>query len=95
MGKDELGRAAPRRGVGREREQAPKMEAAFDGICELTLEARAPERMVEFYERLGLRRLSRVGPTSSLSATRRSKLWALQTTLSCSEATWTLYGSVP
>jgi catechol 2,3-dioxygenase-like lactoylglutathione lyase family enzyme len=43
------------------REQAVGMEAAFDGICELTLESRAPERMVEFYERLGLRRLSREG----------------------------------
>jgi catechol-2,3-dioxygenase len=35
------------------------MTATFEGICELVLESRAPGRMVEFYERLGLRTLSR------------------------------------
>lgn len=35
------------------------MELAFDGICELVLVTEATERMVEFYEGLGLEALSR------------------------------------
>jgi catechol-2,3-dioxygenase len=50
------------------------METAFDGICELTLESRAPERMVEFYERLGLRRLSREGGRVWLAAGTRCRI---------------------
>jgi catechol-2,3-dioxygenase len=35
------------------------MEGTFDGICELVLESPAPERMIDFYQRLGLPVLSR------------------------------------
>lgn len=37
------------------------MDASFDGICELVLESTDPERMIDFYARLGLRVLDR-GP---------------------------------
>jgi catechol-2,3-dioxygenase len=35
------------------------MDEAFDAICELVLASEDPTRMVEFYERLGLKVLSR------------------------------------
>lgn len=50
------------------------MEAAFDGICELVLESRVPERMVAFYERLGLRLLTREGDRAWLAAGPRCRI---------------------
>ncbi|HEX4305622.1 MAG TPA: hypothetical protein VHZ54_06290 [Solirubrobacterales bacterium] len=44
------------------------MDAAFEGICELVLESRAPAEMVDFYERLGLRSLGREGDRTWLAA---------------------------
>jgi catechol-2,3-dioxygenase len=53
------------------------MEAAFDGVCELVLESSAPDRMVEFYERLGLKPLAREGDRAWLAAgpTCRVGIW--------------------
>jgi catechol-2,3-dioxygenase len=34
------------------------VKVEFDGVCEVVLESSAPERMVDFYERIGLRPLS-------------------------------------
>ncbi|HEX4730269.1 MAG TPA: VOC family protein [Solirubrobacterales bacterium] len=50
------------------------MEVAFDGVCELVLESRAPERMVDFYERLGLRILSRESDRVWLAAGPRCRI---------------------
>jgi catechol-2,3-dioxygenase len=50
------------------------MEAALDGICELVLESRAPEEMVDFYERLGLRPRSREPGRVWLRVGSRSRL---------------------
>jgi catechol-2,3-dioxygenase len=50
------------------------MEAALDGICELVLESRAPEEMVDFYERLGLHPLSREPGRVWLRVGSRSRL---------------------
>jgi catechol-2,3-dioxygenase len=50
------------------------MEGSFDGICELVLESPAPQRMIEFYERLGLPVLAREGDRAWLGVGSRGRI---------------------
>lgn len=50
------------------------MKGSFDGICELVLESRSPERMIDFYERLGLRVLAREGDRVWLGVGSRARV---------------------
>ena len=46
----------------------------FDGVCELVLQSRSPEAMLDFYERLGLKLLTREGDRIWLAAGDRCRI---------------------